>query len=184
MEDSQIIELYYQRNEDAIRETDAAYGRKLHVLAERIVQSHEDAQECVSDTYLKTWNIIPPQRPNYFFAFLAKICRNFALGRVDWNNAEKRKADVVSLTAEMELCIPDRRREDTLEGEEIRRLLNRFLEELSRESRLIFLRRYWYADSIAEIAMRYGISQSKVKTRLHRTRNQLRAYLEKEGIRV
>lgn len=184
MEDAQIIELYWARSEDAIKETDIAYGRKLHTLADRIVQNREDAQECVSDTYLKTWDTIPPQRPNYFFAYIAKICRNFALGVLDWKSAAKRKGEVVFLSAEMEACIPDPAHERRLEGEELGKLLNRFLESLSYENRVIFLRRYWYLDTIAEIADRYGISQSKVKTQLHRTRTKLHAFLEKEGIRV
>lgn len=184
MEDAEILTLYWQRSEDAIKETDAVYGRKLHSLADRIVRSFEDAQECVSDTYMAAWNTIPPRRPDYFFAYLAKICRNCAFGILERKNAAKRSADVVTLTRELELCIPDPAQERRLEGEEIGRMLNRFLGSISQESRMIFLRRYWYADSIQEIADRYGISQSKVKTRLHRTRNQLHAYLEKEGIRL
>lgn len=184
MTDSQIIELYWARNEEAIAQTDAAYGKKLHTLADRIVRNFEDAQECVNDTYFKTWQTIPPQRPNYFFAFLAKICRNLALGVLDWKSAAKRKGELVSLTAEMEQCIPDPAHARRLEGEEIGKLLNRFLEGLSYENRVIFLRRYWYLDTIAEIADRYGMSQSKVKTQLHRTRAKLHAFLEKEGIRV
>ena len=184
MEDSQIIDLFWARDEQAIRETDAAYGRKLHVLADKIVCSHEDAEESVSDTYMKAWNTIPPQRPSYFFAYLAKICRNFALDRMDWKNAAKRKAEVVTLTQEMEQCVPDPSHERKLEGEEIGRLLDRFLAGLSQESRLIFMRRYWFTDSIKEIAARYGISESKVKTRLHRTRTKLQFFLESEGIYV
>ena len=184
MTDIQIIELYWARNEDAIKETDLAYGRKLHGLAERIVQNFEDAQECVSDTYFKTWDTIPPQRPNYFFAYLAKICRNFALGVLDFKSAAKRNGEVVALSAEMEACIPDPQHERRLEGEELGEVLNRFLESLSVDNRVIFLRRYWYLDTIAEIADRYGMSQSKVKTQLHRTRTKLHGFLEKEGITV
>ena len=184
MTDAEIIQLYWSRNEDAIRETDAVYGRKLHTLAERIVQNNEDAQECVSDTYLKTWDTIPPQRPNYFFAYIAKICRNFALGVLDFKSAAKRKGEVVALTQEMEACIPDPAHERRLEGEELGKVLNSFLETLSYESRVIFLRRYWYLDTVAEIAERCGITQSKVKTQLHRTRAKLAAFLEKEGITV
>ena len=184
MTDAQIIELYWNRNEDAIKETDLVYGRKLHHLADKIVQNHEDAQECVSDTYLKTWDTIPPQRPNYFFAYLAKLCRNFALGVLDWKSAAKRKGEVVSLTQEMETCIPDPQHERRLEGQELGEVLNRFLETLSYDSRVIFLRRYWYLDTVAEIANRYGMTESKVKTQLHRTRSKLHAFLEKEGIRV
>lgn len=98
MEDSKIIELFFARNEDAIRHTDNTYGRRLFTLAERIVRNDQDAEESVSDTYLRAWNTIPPQKPQYLFGYLAKICRNFALNRLDWRNAAKRKAEVVSLT--------------------------------------------------------------------------------------
>ena len=184
MTDAQIIELYWDRNEQAIRETEVAYGRKLHGLADRIVQNFEDAQECVNDTYLKTWDTIPPKRPEYFFAYLAKICRNFALGVLDWKSAAKRKGEVVALTQEMEACIPDPQHERKLEGEELGEVLNRFLESLSVDNRVIFLRRYWYLDTVAEIARRYGMTESKVKTQLHRTRAKLHSFLAKEGITV
>lgn len=184
MTDDQILEMYWARNEQAIACTDHAYGHKLQNLAGHILGRYEDAEECVSDTYLKAWQTIPPQRPAYFFAFLAKICRHFAFGKLDWDNALKRRAEVVSLSEEMQLCIPDMGWERKLEGEEIGHLLNEFLAVTPRESRMIFLRRYWYADSVAEIAQHYGISQSKVKTSLHRTRGKLKAYLEKEGIAV
>ena len=182
MTDIQIIDLYWARNEQAIQETDLRYGKKLHSLADRIVQNFEDAQECVSDTYLKTWDTIPPTRPEYFFAYIAKICRNFALGVLDFKSAAKRKGEVVALTQEMEACIPDPQHERRLEGEELGEILNRFLESLSYDNRVIFLRRYWYLDTIAEIADRYGMSESKVKTSLHRTRTKLHGFLEKEGI--
>ena len=184
MTDSQIIALFWERNEDAIRQTHAAYGRRLYVISDRILRSHQDAEESVSDTYMRAWETIPPLMPNYFFAYLAKICRNCSLSRLQWNSAAKRNAEVVSLTQEMESCIPDRFYERKLEGEEIGRVLNAFLDSISLESRLIFMRRYWYTDSIAEIAARYNISQSKVKTQLHRTRNKLQQYLAKEGIYV
>ena len=184
MTDSQIIALFWERNEDAIQETDAVYGRKLYAISDKILHSQQDAEESVSDTYMRAWDTIPPQRPNYFFAYLAKICRNCSLSRLQWNSAAKRNAEVVSLTQEMENCIPDRSYERKLEGEEIGRVLNAFLDSISLESRLIFMRRYWYTDSIAEIAARYNISQAKVKTQLHRTRNKLQLYLAKEGIYV
>ena len=184
MTDSQIIALFWERNEDAIRETDAAYGRKLYAVSDKILRSTQDAEESVSDTYMRAWETIPPQRPNYFFAYLAKICRNCSLSRLQWNSAAKRNAEVVSLTQEMENCIPDRSYERKLEGEEIGRVLNEFLDSISLESRLIFMRRYWYTDSIAEIAARYSISEGKVKTQLHRTRNKLQLFLAKEGIYV
>ena len=184
MTDAQIIALYWDRDETAIRETDRVYGKKLHFLSQKIVQNFEDAQECVNDTYLKTWDTIPPKRPEHFFAYIAKICRNFALGVLDWKGAAKRKGEVVALTQEMEACIPDPQHERRLEGEELGEVLNRFLETLSYENRVIFMRRYWYLDTIYEIADRFGISESKVKTQLHRTRAKLHAFLEKEGITV
>ena len=184
MDDSKIIDLFFARNEDAIARTDAAYGKRLHTLANNVLRSWEDAQECVSDTYLKTWETIPPLRPTHFFGYLAKLCRHFALGRLDWKNAAKRKAEVVALTQEMENCVPDSRRDMELEGKALGRLLNEFLRQQTPENRMVFLRRYWYADTVAEIAQRYGISESAVMTRLHRTRTRLSAYLQKEGIAV
>ena len=184
MTDSQIIALFWDRNEDAIRETDAAYGRRLYAISNQILCQRQEAEESVSDTYMKAWETMPPQKPLYFFAYLAKICRNFSLARLQWNSAAKRSAEVVSLTQEMAECIPDRSMEQRLEREALGQLLNYFLESLSRDNRLIFLRRYWYADSIREIADRYGITESKVKTQLHRTRKKLQLFLEKEGIEL
>lgn len=184
MEDSAIIELYWNRDEAAIRETDTAYGRMLLSLSQRILSSPEDAGECVNDTYLETWNAIPPQRPNFLYAFLSKICRFISFGRLDWNNAAKRRADLISLTEELEQTIPDSRSQEELDSRELGRILSRFVTTLPEDSRLIFLRRYWHLDTTEEIARRYGFTQSKVKTQLHRTRAKLYAYLEKEGIAV
>ena len=184
MEDSKIIELFFARNEDAIRHTEDTYGRKLFALADNIVKDHQDAEESVNDTYLKAWDTIPPQKPVHFFAYLAKICRHFALGKLDWKKAAKRNAEVVSLTQEMELCIPDQRRDAQLEAKELGRILDAFLRTLSDENQMVFLRRYWYVDTIAEIAVRYGISESAVQMRLIRTRSKLAEYLAKEGIKV
>lgn len=184
MKDEAILDLYFSRDESAIAETDAAYGRSLLALSSRILNNLQDAEESVNDTYLKTWERIPPQRPNHFFGFLAKICRFYSMNRLDWNTAAKRSAQVVSLTQEMELCIPDQKREQEWEARELGRTLNRFLETLPQESRVLFLRRYWYADSIGEIAARYSLTESKVKTTLHRTRQKLSEYLAQEGIAV
>lgn len=184
MTDDQILDLYWSRNEQAIACTDHVYGHKLLNVAGRILDDYQDSEECVSDTYMKAWRVIPPQRPAYFFPFLAKICRHLAFGKLDWDNALKRKAEVVTLSDEMQLCIPDRGWERKIEGQEIGHLLNEFLAVLPKESRQIFLRRYWYAESISEISRYFGISQSKVKTSLHRTREKLRTYLQREGIAV
>ena len=184
MEDSKIVELFLARNEEAIRQTDDTYGRRLYHMANRIVSNDQDAEESVSDTYMRAWVTIPPRKPQYFFAYIARICRNFALDRLDWNNAAKRKAEVVSLTQEMELCVPDTQQERTLYGKELGLLLDSFLRTLTLENRAVFMRRYWYADTVAEIAARYGIRENAVQMRLNRTRAKLCTYLEKEGIRV
>lgn len=184
MDDSKIIELFFARDENAIRHTDDIYGRRLYLLADNIVQNGQDAEESVSDTYMKAWSTIPPQKPQHFFGYIAKICRNFALKKVDWKNAQKRKAEVVTLTQEMESCIPDRSRELDMDERELGRILDTFLRTLTPENRMVFMRRYWYVDTIAEIAVRYGLSEGAVQMRLNRTKSKLAAFLAKEGIRV
>ena len=184
MEDSKILELFFARNEDAIKYTDETYGRRLYYLADKIVQNGQDAEESVSDTYLKAWDTIPPHKPQYFFAYIARICRNFALDKLDWKNAAKRKAEIVSLTQEMEACVPDAVRDRILEGKELGMILDSFLRTLSAENRMIFMRRYWYADAVAEIAVRYGISESAIRMRLNRTRDKLAGYLKQEGVHL
>ena len=184
MDDSKIIELFFARNEDAIKHTDDTYGRRLFRLADNIVHNDQDAEESVNDTYMKAWDTIPPQRPEHFFAYIAKICRNFALKRIDWQKAKKRNAEVVTLTQEMENCIPDTYRDREADARELGRILDAFLRTLTPENQMVFLRRYWYVDTIAEIADRYGISESAVQMRLNRTRSKLAMYLAKEGIQV
>ena len=184
MDDGKIIDMFFARNEDAIRHTDAAYGRRLYHLADRIVENGQDAEESVSDTYLKAWNTIPPKRPEHFFAYIAKICRNFALKRVVWKNAQKRKAEVVTLTQEMENCIPDTYRDSAADARELGQLLDAFLRTLTPDNQMVFLRRYWYCESVEELGRRYRMSQSAVKSSLFRTRNKLKAYLEKEGVGI
>lgn len=182
MEDEKIIELYWQRNEDAIHHTDLQYGARLMGLAKKILLSREDAQESVNDTYWNTWQAIPPHRPRCLFAFLSAICRRLSLNRLDWNLADKRHGQVVSLTQEMQACIPDDTQERMLEGRELGRVLDAFLESLPQDSRLIFLRRYWYVDTISEIAQRYGMTESKVKMQLSRTKEKLRVFLQQEEV--
>ena len=184
MDDSKIIELFFARNEDAIKHTDDTYGRRLFHLADNIVHNDQDAEESVNDTYMKAWDTIPPQRPEHFFAYIAKICRNFALKRIDWQKAKKRNAEVVTLTQEMENCIPDTYHDMEADERELGRILDAFLRTLTPENQMVFLRRYWYVDTIAEIAVRYGISESAVQMRLNRTRSKLAMYLAKEGIKV
>lgn len=182
MDDNALIALFFARDEEALRQTADKYGGALMALARRILRDMEDAEECVSDTYLTAWNTIPPQKPAHFYAYLAKICRFSAFDRLDKAHAQKRTAQVVTLSAELESCLPAAL---STEGEgELGPLLNRFLAALPVEKRRIFLRRYWFGDSVREIAARYHISESKVKVTLFRLRGQLKACLEKEGIPV
>ena len=182
MNDHNIIDLFFARDEAAIHHTQDKYGKRLFTLADNILRNNQDAEESVSDTYLRAWETIPPQRPRHFFAYLAKICRNFSLKKLDWNNAAKRKAEVITLTQELELCIPDRSRD--IDALELGQILDAFLRELPPDNRLVFLRRYCYGDPISVIAARYDLSESAVNMRLNRTRAKLRAHLEKEGIPV
>ncbi|MCM1193747.1 MAG: RNA polymerase sigma factor [Butyrivibrio sp.] len=180
MEDSEIVLLLQKRSEQAIEEIKNRYGRKLTHIAVTILENQEDAEECVNDTLWKAWKAIPPAAPRFLFAFLAKICRNAALDRINYRNADKRQGIILELTAEMEQCIPARPENDGRESRELAALLNRFLKEQPPEKRIIFMRRYWYGESVAEIAERYHISEANVKTSLFRTRKKLRTYLEKE----
>lgn len=184
MDDSNIINLYFFRKEEAVRETHRKYGQKLFHIASGILRNNEDAEESVNDTYLRTWQTIPPQKPVHLFAYLAKICRNLSLDRLDRRNAAKRGGEVLSLTQEMESCVPDRNRETRVSDRELAEILNGFFAALTPENRMVFLRRYWFGESVGEIAVRYGITENAVSTRLHRTREKLAAYLEKENIAV
>ncbi len=182
MEDNQIIDLYWERSENAIVETDKKYGRYCYSIAAHIVENEEDARECVNDTWLKAWETIPPNRPNRLSTFLGKITRNLALDRYRYHGAGKRNYGRVPLALdELKDCIPERKsygRE--VEDLEIEEILNTFLENLTELNRKIFMRRHWYFDSVREIAAGYAISESQVKMSLMRSRNQLKKVLKKE----
>ena len=184
MEDKEIVELFHQRDEQGLKEASEKYGARLLRLAGRLLGSREDAEESLNDTLLRAWNLIPPASPARLGAFLLKICRFVAFERLEKRTARKRSAELVELTVEMELCIPDPGSVEERSDDELGRLLDEFLASLAPEQRMIFLRRYWFADSISEIALRLGISESKVKTSLHRMRNRLKKHLEQEGIHI
>lgn len=172
-----------QRNESAIKQTSEKYGNRLHQLARSIVGDTQTAEECVNDAYMEAWASIPPHNPKcYLYAFLARITRHLALNRCRDRNRLKRNAFVSELSREMEECIPSPDdMECRLDSIALGLAINGFLGTLKEEKRNIFLRRYWYMDSIADIAKRYNVSESKVKTMLFRLRNQFRKYLEQEG---
>lgn len=184
MDDEEIIELYLARNETAINMTSEKYGKKLRFLAYKIVGDMPEAEECENDTYLKAWESIPPHVPkNYFYSFLAKITRCIAINRVKAESRQKRSAELLELTSELENLIPSANDvESRLDGEILSKAVSEFLRTLSAEKRNIFLRRYWYLDSIAEISKRYSISEGKIKSVLFRTRKKLYEFLVKEGL--
>lgn len=183
MDDRKIVELYFKRDESSIRHTSEKYGRWLRSLSYGIVEDMQTAEECENDTYLKAWNAIPPHNPSeYLNVFLASIIRHISLNCCRERSRLKRSAFICHLSTEMEQCIPAPNDcECQLDDKVFAEAINGFLESLSTEKRKIFLRRYWYLDSIDEIAKRFRLSESKVKTTLFRSRNQLREYLEKEG---
>ncbi len=185
LEDEKIVELYLNRHENAIRETREKYGARLNALANGIVEDTQTAEECENDTYLAAWNSIPPHEPrNYLYAFLARIARHIALNRCRDNKRLKRNAVICELTDEMEQCIPAPDDGSDMSNETLSRVINNFLAGLGREKRNIFVRRYWYLDSIADISKRFKLSESKIKTTLFRCREQLRERLKKEGYTV
>ena len=183
LDDAGIVELYLLRDEEAIGQTSAKYGSRLRTLSLGIVLDRETAEECENDTYLEAWNNIPPHEPrSYLYAFLARITRHISLNCCRDRSRLKRSAYIVELSTEMEECIPapndlDCRIDDLALSEAI----NGFLRSLKKGKRNIFIRRYWYLDTISDISIRFAISESKVKTTLFRCRRELRQWLEMEG---
>ncbi len=184
MDDDMILDLYWERSESAINETAKKYGSYCLTIANNILQNNEDAEECVNDTYHKTWNTVPPQRPNSFRAFLGKITRNLSLNKYKEQRTKKRGGDNIAfMYSELEDCIPSSNNvEMESEANLVIDAINSCLLSMDSENRLVFVRRYWYADSIGAIATRFQMSESKVKSMLFRTRNKLKTYLENEGV--
>lgn len=182
MEDFQIIDLYFARNERAIEETADKYGHLCFRIAHNILYSIEDTKECVNDTYLCAWNTIPPQKPNNFMAFLCKITRNLSLKRLDYRRAQKRNPELILSLEELETVLPDDQIQREINDEDIGAAISRFLKTEPEERRNVFIRKYWFCDSIQSISKRYAFSEGKVKSMLHRSRNRLKDYLKKEGI--
>ncbi len=182
MEDLQIIELYFARCERAIAETDTKYGRFCRYIAYRILQNNEDAEEVTNDTYLKTWNTIPPNRPESLKGYVGMISNQIALDRYDSQNAAKRGGGEIPLVLdELSEAVPDSSGGDICESIALRDTLERFLWSLPKKTRNIFVRRYWYVSEISEIAHDCSLSEAAVSMLLHRARKKLKKYLEKEG---
>ena len=183
LDDNRIVELYLRRDETAIKQTTEKFGSRLRSLAYGIVGDPQTAEECENDTYMEAWNTIPPHEPrSYLYAFLARITRHISLNCCRDRSRLKRSAFICELSAEMEQCIPaPDDAECRIDNVALSDAINGFLSKLDEEKRNIFVRRYWYLDSVAAISKRFTLSESKVKTTLFRCRTGLREYLEKEG---
>ena len=184
MDDSKIIELYFARNEQAIRETASKYGKLCHSIAYNILNNHEDSEECINDTYAGVWNVIPPTRPKNLMAFVCKIARNLSLKRLEFMKREKRSSSILISLEELESVLPDERYAPDVSDEEVGKLISEFLYTQKEEVRNVFIRKYYFFDSIGEIAQRYSFTESKVKNMLFNTRKKLKDYLIKEGIEI
>ena len=185
MDDEKIIELFFERNEQAIKELDLKYGKVCHKVSYNILRNTQDAEECVSDAYLGAWNAIPPQRPNPLLTFLCKIVRNLSVMRHHMNTAMKRNSTYDVALEELEGCLASpATAEANLETKRLTQIIESFLESLTLENRVIFMRRYWFSDTYEQIAARVGISEKNVSVRLTRIRKQMRDYLAERGVLV
>ena len=182
MEDAAIVDLYFDRDEEAIACSRDKYGRMLFGVALNILRQREDAEECENDTYFTAWNKIPPDRPTLLGAYLSKITRYLCLNRRKKDEADKRPK-LTAVESELLECLPDSETPETaLENGCLREALDAFLRAQKQEERIVFLRRYYYGDSIEKIAMLTDGSESKIKSMLHRMRARLKEALEKEGL--
>lgn len=185
MEDKLIVDLFLERSEDAIKETKEKYGRYCFAIANHILQSECDAEECVNDTYVSAWESIPPHKPEVLSTFLGKITRNISLNRYYHNHAMKRSPNVEVALDELDDVLSDENQFDSVAEETVLKdLINRFLSSLSKRNRIVFVRRYWYLDSVKEISKNCGLSESNVKVTLSRVRKSFKSFLEKEGIQI
>lgn len=182
MEDSQIVELYWRRDEAAIGETERKYGALCRDVARNILGVDEDAEECVNDALHQAWNAIPPQRPDRLGAWLGKVTRNLALNLWSKNRAQKRYAGMTALLSELEDCVPAAGGvERELEEQELSAAIDGWLRELPQTDRVLFLRRYWYGVELQELAAERGVSPNRLAQKMFRLRQSLKSALEKEG---
>lgn len=185
MDDEKIIELFFNRSEQAIEEVDKKYGKTCHNISYNILHNKLDAEECVNDAYLGAWNAIPPARPNTLLTYLCKIVRNLSLKRYEFNTAIKRNSTYDVAMEELESCLSS---PETIESEialkELTHIIENFLDSLSTENRVIFLRRYWFSDTYSDIAARVGMTEKNVSVRLTRIRENLRNYLKEREVLV
>ncbi len=185
MDDKEIIELYLSRNERAIKETDNRYGAFSRKLSYQILNSHEDAEECVNDSYMKLWETIPPTVPESLKAYLGRIVRNLSLNRLRWKTEQKRNCDAEVLLSEIADCVPANENvEHAIYQKRLSELITKWLSGEKEVNRQIFVRRYWYGSTYEELAGHYRLSEKKLMDRLYHMRRRLKEYLEKEGISI
>lgn len=181
MEDKQIIDLYFARDEQAIRETESKYGAFCLRIAMNLLRLREDAEECVNDTYGAAWNSMPPQRPNVLPSFLGRITRNISISRFRANRAAKRYQGMETMLSELSDCVPDVKNGEETDGVLLADTISRWLDRLPGDDCALFVRRYWYGDGLAELGQKYG-SRERAAKRLFILRRGLKEHLEKEGI--
>lgn len=182
MKDEKIIELFFQRLEKAIQETDKKYGNLCRNISYRILYNKRDSEEIVNDTWMVLWNHIPPKRPNNFKAFICRITKNLSLKKYEYEHAKKRKSEYEVSINELSDCIMAKNNvENNILQKELAEVINRFLESLPKEKRMLFLKRYWFMKPVKELAKEYHISQKTASMRLSRIRQQLKHYLQEEG---
>ena len=184
MDDISIIEMYFARDEQAIEETDKKYGGLCFRLANNILSDTEDSRECVNDTYFAVWNRIPPEQPDQFRAYILKITRNLAMKKFRYILADKRSRDMTVSYSELEEILPGSGSDQNIEYAQLGQLLNEFLRKEKEDSRNVFIRKYFFFDSVKEISGQYGFSESRIKSMLYHSRIRLKNYLRKEGIEV
>lgn len=183
MEDQAIVQLYWDRDEEAIVQSDRKYGAFCLRLALNLLSLRQDAEECVNDTWHAAWNSIPPQRPMSLKAYLGRLTRNFSITRFRANHAQKRNAAMELMLSELSECIPDpETTESRMEYLELSSRIGYWLKTLPKEDRMLFVRRYWYGDPPKVLAQRYGITASQASQRLFRLRRDLKNLLEQEGV--
>lgn len=181
MEDKKIVSLLLNRSEQALEILARQFGPQLHRTARNILGDSRDAEECVSDTYLAVWNAIPPSTPDPLTGFILKVCRNLALKQLRHNTAHKRNSQYDLSLEELSGCVSGGSLDEALSAQELGLAIDRFLDTLPRDSRIMFLRRYWFGDTVGQIAAALGYSENAVSVRLNRCRSKLRTYLEQEG---
>lgn len=185
MNDYEIVRLLFERDNDGIKYASELYSGRMQRMAENMLGSKEDAKECVNDALMRVWETIPPNQPDNLYAYIMTLCRNIAYNMIDWKNAKKRSAEIVPLTNELEMCVPDKLTQgDMVDEYALGEIISEFLEGIPKEKRIMFVRRYWYSDDVADIAKRFGCSKGRVNVTLHRVRKDLKKYLEEAGVRV